>query len=115
MRELSKINRVRKSFKYLSLCSAAVAVAIPALPSYAQSNDTAVDEDVIIVTARRNSYFTLDMRAGIEGDKWSLTAFAQNLTDEDILEEVIPAPEFGGSFLAPGAQRRFGVEAAYKF
>ena len=65
--------------------------------------------------ARRNSYFTLDMRAGIEGDKWSLTAFAQNLTDEDILEEVIPAPEFGGSFLAPGAQRRFGVEAAYKF
>ena len=67
------------------------------------------------MTARRDSYFTLDMRAGIEGDKWSLTAFAQNLTDEDILEEVIPAPEFGGSFLAPGAQRRFGVEGRISF
>ena len=65
--------------------------------------------------SERDSYFTLDLRAGLETDTWSLTAFAQNLTDEDILEEVIPAPEFGGSFLAPGAQRRFGVEAAYKF
>ena len=65
--------------------------------------------------ARRDSYFTLDLRAGIQSDAWSLTAFAQNLTDEDILEEVIPAPEFGGSFLAPGAQRRFGIEAAYRF
>ena len=63
----------------------------------------------------RDSFFTLDMRAGIQSDNWSLIAFAQNLTDEDILEEVIPAPEFGGSFLAPGAQRRFGVEASYKF
>ena len=61
MRDASKINRVRKSFKYLSLCSAAVAVAIPALPSYAQLNDTAVDEDVIIVTARRKSENILDV------------------------------------------------------
>ena len=55
------------------------------------------------------------MRAGLQGESWSLMAFAQNLTDENILEEVIPAPEFGGSFLAPGAQRRLGVEASYKF
>lgn len=29
----------------------------------------------------------------------------------------IPAPvvEFGGSFLAPGAQQRFGIEAGVKF
>ena len=67
------------------------------------------------VNSQRDSYLTLDVRAGLQGDNWSLMAFAQNLTDEDILEEVIPAPEFGGSFLAPGAQRRFGVEAAYKF
>ena len=67
------------------------------------------------VNSRRDSFFTLDMRAGIQSDNWSLIAFAQNLTDENILEEVIPAPEFGGSFLAPGAQRRFGVEASYKF
>jgi len=67
------------------------------------------------VNSQRDSYLTLDMRAGLEGNNWSLIAFAQNLTNEDILEEVIPAPEFGGSFLAPGARRRFGVEAAYKF
>lgn len=67
------------------------------------------------VNSQRDSYLTLDMRAGLQADNWSLMAFAQNLTDENILEEVIPAPEFGGSFLAPGAQRRFGVEVAYKF
>jgi iron complex outermembrane receptor protein len=55
------------------------------------------------------------MRAGLKTDTWSITAFAQNLTNENILEEVIPAPEFGGSFLAPGAQQRFGVEVAYNF
>ena len=67
------------------------------------------------INSRRDSYLTLDMRAGLQGENWSLMAFAQNLTDENILEEVIPAPEFGGSFLAPGAQRRLGVEASYKF
>ena len=63
----------------------------------------------------RDSYFTLDLRAGIQNDTWSITAFAQNVTDNDFVEEVIPAPEFGGSFLAPGALRRFGVEAGFKF
>ncbi len=67
------------------------------------------------VNAQRDSYLLLDLRAGIQTDNWSLTAFAQNASDENYLEEVIPAPEFGGSFLAPGSQRRFGVEAAYKF
>ena len=67
------------------------------------------------VNAQRDTYLTLDMRAGIQGDHWSLMAFASNLTNENYLEEVIPAPEFGGSFLAPGTRRRFGVEAAYRF
>lgn len=65
--------------------------------------------------ARRDAYFILGARAGLQGDTWSLMAFATNLTNENYLEEVIPAPEFGGSFLAPGIQRRFGVEVAYKF
>lgn len=65
--------------------------------------------------ARRDSYTTVDLRLGLQTERWSLTAFAQNVGDENYLEEVIPAPEFGGSFLAPGAQRRFGVEAAVKF
>lgn len=65
--------------------------------------------------ARRDAYATLDLRVGVQHEDWSITAFAQNASDEDYLEEVIPAPEFGGSFLAPGAQRRFGVEAAVRF
>ena len=35
--------------------------------------------------------------------------------DEDYLEEVIPAPEFGGTFNHPGTERRVGVEATLKF
>ena len=67
------------------------------------------------VNARRDSYLTVDLRAGLQSDSWSLMAFAQNVTDERFLEEVIPAPEFGGSFLAPGTKRRFGVEATVRF
>ena len=39
----------------------------------------------------------------------------RNLTDEEYLEEVITAPEFGGSFIHPGSLRRAGVELAYRF
>ena len=65
--------------------------------------------------ARRDAYTTVNLRAGVQTDRWSLMAFAQNLADENYLEEVIPAPEFGGTFLAPGAQRRIGVEASVRF
>jgi iron complex outermembrane receptor protein len=65
--------------------------------------------------AQRDSYFTVDLRAGVEGERWSVTAFASNLTDEKYLEEVIPAPEFGGSFDHPNARRRIGVEVGYRF
>lgn len=65
--------------------------------------------------ARRDAYATLNLRASIESDTWTLTGFINNATNEDYLEEVIPAPEFGGSFNYPGAQMRSGVELAIKF
>ena len=65
--------------------------------------------------ARRDAFATVDLRVGIKGDNWTLTGFAMNLTDEKYLEEVIPAPEFGGSFNHPGTQRRYGVEATFRF
>lgn len=65
--------------------------------------------------AKRDSYVTLDVRAGVQGEKWSLLGFARNITGEDYLEEVIPAPEFGGAFDHPGAKRRYGVELSYRF
>ena len=65
--------------------------------------------------AQRDSYFTVDVRAGLEGERWSIAAFASNVTDEKYLEEVIPAPEFGGTFDHPNARRRIGLEVGFKF
>jgi len=64
---------------------------------------------------RRDAYTKLDLRLGLQQERWSVTLFANNLTDEEYLEEVITAPEFGGSFIHPGAQRRAGVELGYRF
>ena len=64
---------------------------------------------------RRDSFETLDLRAGLASQKWSVTLFADNVTDEEYLEEVIVAPEFGGSFIHPGTLRRAGVEFGYRF
>jgi len=65
--------------------------------------------------AQRDAYATVNLRAGLQGENWSVTAFASNLTDEKYLEEVIPAPEFGGSFDHPNARRRVGVEVGFSF
>lgn len=65
--------------------------------------------------AKRDPYQLVNLRAGISGDRWSLVGFIKNAFDENYLEEVIPAPEFGGSFISPGTERRVGVEATLKF
>lgn len=64
---------------------------------------------------QRDAYSLVNLRAGVSGDRWSLVGFVKNALDEDYLEEVIPAPEFGGTFDHPGAERRVGVEATLKF
>ncbi len=65
--------------------------------------------------SRRDSYSIVDLRLGIAMDNWTLTGFADNLFDEKYLEEVIPAPEFGGSFDHPGSERRVGVELSFRY
>ncbi len=65
--------------------------------------------------AQRDAYSLVNLRAGISGDRWSLVGFVKNAFDEQYLQEVIPAPEFGGSFIHPGTERRVGVEATLKF
>ncbi|QMW21461.1 TonB-dependent receptor [Sandaracinobacteroides saxicola] len=64
---------------------------------------------------RREAYGTLDLRAGVSGANWSLTAYAANVANRKYLAEVIPAPEFGGSFISPGGRRSFGLEAGFNF
>jgi iron complex outermembrane receptor protein len=63
----------------------------------------------------RERYDTVNVRLGVESDNMTIVAFAKNLTDEDYLAEVIPAPEFGGVFAHPGHKRRIGLEVTYQF
>ena len=65
--------------------------------------------------ARRAAFGVLNLRVGLEGESWRVTAFANNMLDRRYLNEVIPAIEFGGSFISPGARRQAGIEFGYKF
>lgn len=65
--------------------------------------------------ASRDAYSTVDLRVGLEGENWAVTAWGRNITDEEYLQEVIPTPEFGGSFLHPSALRSYGVDFRYNF
>ena len=65
--------------------------------------------------ARRKAFDVVNLRAGIEGANWKVTGFARNLLDKKFLNEVIPAIEFGGSFISPGERRIIGAELAVKF
>ncbi|MEP5763642.1 MAG: TonB-dependent receptor [Halieaceae bacterium] len=64
---------------------------------------------------KRDDYWTMNLRGGISGENWSIIAWSNNVTDEDYLEEVIPAPEFGGSFNHDSAGRVSGVDFTYSF
>jgi iron complex outermembrane recepter protein len=63
----------------------------------------------------RKAYETTDARLGVEAERWAITAWGHNLTNKKYLEEIIPAPEFGGSFIHDSPGRAYGVEASVKF
>lgn len=63
----------------------------------------------------RDRFDTIDLRAVLSNDRWSFAVYADNLLDEKWIAEVIPAPEFGGAFIAPGTERRIGVEIGLRF
>ena len=65
--------------------------------------------------AKRDAYDTVDIRVGLEGENWEVTAWGRNITDEEYLEEVIPAPEFGGSFIHPARTQTYGLDLTYRF
>jgi iron complex outermembrane receptor protein len=64
---------------------------------------------------QRAAFTTLNLRVGVSARNVTLTGFADNLTNTSYLAEVIPAPEFGGSFVSPGIGRRYGAELTYRF
>ncbi|MDH3619622.1 MAG: TonB-dependent receptor [Gammaproteobacteria bacterium] len=65
--------------------------------------------------SQRDAYDTVNLRLGFEAESWSVTAWGRNITDEQYLEEVIPAPEFGGSFLHQARGAWYGIDLKYRF
>ena len=44
-----------------------------------------------------------------------MTAWGRNVADEDYLAEIIPAPEFGGSFIHDAPGDSYGLDVNFKF
>jgi iron complex outermembrane receptor protein len=65
--------------------------------------------------ARRDAYALTNLRIGLEHEKWTVAIFGTNLTDKNFIEEAIPAPEFGGSFIHAGTERRLGADFTWRF
>lgn len=63
----------------------------------------------------RAAYTTSNIRIGVQGDHYGLSVFSTNAFNAHYLSEVIPAPEFGGAFVAQGPGRLIGVEGTYTF
>ena len=47
---------------------------------------------------------------GCGGERWRATAWGRNLADEDYLQEVIVAPEFGGAFIHDSPGGSYGLD-----
>ena len=90
-----------------SLFSGLLPISALALPSFVG--------DANFCKSKREAFGVLNLRAGIQTSRFSITAFANNMLDRRYLAEVIPAIEFGGSFISPGARRVVGVEASARF
>lgn len=58
----------------------------------------------------RDPIALLDVRVGLDGGKWALTAWSKNLSDKKYNAEFSP-----GGFLFKALPRRYGVDFTYKF
>jgi len=65
--------------------------------------------------AKRDAYDTIDLRLMLSGEHWDVAVWGRNIGDEEYLEEIIPAIEFGGSFIHQAAGDAYGAEFTYRF
>lgn len=65
--------------------------------------------------ARRDAYGTIDARLGVSSEHWDVMLWGRNLASKHYLQEVIPAPEFGGSFIHPSPLRSYGLEVTFRY
>lgn len=63
----------------------------------------------------RDPYDVLNVRIGIEAEHWNVTFWGKNVLDEEYLAEVIPAPEFGGSFIHQARGEAYGIDVGLRF
>lgn len=61
-------------------------------------------------TTSRDPIDLVNARLGVEGERWSLTAFAENLFDEEYNAEFSP-----GGFVFKARPRRYGAELSFRF
>ena len=61
-------------------------------------------------SSARKAVNLINVRAGIEGDRWALTAWSKNLGDERYLAEYVL-----GGFVQLALPRSFGIELTYNF
>lgn len=64
---------------------------------------------------KRDSFHTVNARLGVSNGTIGITAWGRNVTDENYLAEIIPAPEFGGSFIHDAPGKTWGVDFTYSF
>jgi iron complex outermembrane receptor protein len=63
----------------------------------------------------RDAYYSVNARVGVSNGKFGVTAWGRNITDENYLQEIIPAPEFGGSFIHDSPGAAYGIDFTYSF
>ena len=64
---------------------------------------------------KRDPYAVINARLTLQADRWSATAWGRNIADEQYLQEVIVAPEFGGAFIHDSPGSSYGLDVTYSF
>lgn len=65
--------------------------------------------------SQRAAFGILNLRGTVSTKNFHVSLFANNALAKKYLAEVIPAPEFGGDFVSPGATAYYGAEIGFKF
>lgn len=64
---------------------------------------------------KRDPYAIANVNFVMSNGVWTLNLWGKNVTNEEYLEEIIPAPEFGGSFIHDSYGRAYGLNVSRKF
>jgi iron complex outermembrane recepter protein len=63
----------------------------------------------------RDPVSLVDLRLGVQGQKWTVTAWSKNLTNKIYNAEFSPGNVGGSGFLWRALPRRYGVDLDYRF